>query len=95
MPDGFCALFLPAEILPASLLTPPVLPVPVPIVLLPAALPGVDPLVVEPVAPVLAAGPPAPELPPPLCANAKGPATTSAAAKAIIAGFIMSFPCLL
>ena len=96
MPDGFCALFLPAEILPAPLLIPPM---PVPVVPLPAVPPVVDPLVVEPAAPVLTAGPPAPELPPPalplLCANANGPATTSAAAKTIIAGFMMSFPCLL
>jgi hypothetical protein len=57
--------------------------VPDPGVLLPAALPVVDPLVDEPELP------PAP--PPPLWANASGAATASAAAKIIIAGFMVSF----
>jgi|SRR5579871_2424948 len=79
--------------LPASLLTPPVL---LPAVPVPVVLPVADPLVDEPVALPLAEAPPAAELPPappppPLCANANGPPTASAAAKTIIAGFMVSF----
>jgi len=90
LPEGFVPLFLPAEILPASLLTPPV-PLPVmPLALIP---PVVDPPVDEPTVPPLEEDPPAAELPaPPLWANANGPATKSAAAKIIVAGFIVSFP---
>jgi hypothetical protein len=78
--------------LPASLLIPPV---PVPVVLLPLPLLVVEPLV-DPVVLPLAEGPPAPELPPvTLCATARGPARTSAAARTIIAAFMVSFPSLL
>jgi hypothetical protein len=91
LPEGFCALFLPAEMLPAPLLTPPApLPLaPLPVVLLPAVLPVVVPFTDEP----LADGPPVP-----LCADAKGPVTASAAPAAsatermIVAGFMVWFP---
>jgi hypothetical protein len=59
LPEGFAGLFLPAEMLPASLPTPPVLPV----VVLPA-LPVVEPFMDEPLVLPLAEVPPAAELPP-------------------------------
>jgi hypothetical protein len=82
--------------LPASLVTPPV-PVPV-VVLLPVELLGLavveptdDPLVLP-----LAEEPPAAEPPPALlCAKARGAAMVSAAAKMIVADFMLWFPCLL
>jgi hypothetical protein len=88
LPEGFAALFLPAEILPASLLTPPVLLLPV--VLLPAR-PVVVPFMEELLVLPLAEDPPAAELPLVPCANAKGPVTASAAARMIVAGFMVSF----
>jgi hypothetical protein len=59
LPEGFATLFLPAEILPASLPTSPMLPV----VVLPAR-PVVEPFMDEPLALPLADEPPAAELPP-------------------------------
>jgi hypothetical protein len=93
LPEGFAPLFLPAEILPASLVTPPV---PVPVVLVAVGLLPLGLAVDEPAVLPLAEDPPAAEPPPALlCARARGPATASAAAKMIIAGFMVSFPCLL
>jgi hypothetical protein len=84
-PEGFTPLFLPAEMLPASLLIPVLLPP----AFLPAvpARPVVEPFMDEPVVLPLAAGPPAADPPP--CANTNGPATASATARIIDADFML------
>jgi hypothetical protein len=79
LPDGFRPLLAPAAALPALVLTPPLV-----------ALPVVVPFVEE-VAPV-AADPPVAELPaaePPACANAKLLVSASAAANPIVASFMV------
>jgi hypothetical protein len=90
-PDGFAALFLPAEMLPASLLNPLLLPPALlPAALFPPARPVVEPFMDEPVVLPLAADPPAADPPPaPPCANANGPATASATARIIVADFML------
>jgi hypothetical protein len=83
-PDGFTGLLRPAAALPASLVMPVVVPLPV-------ALLVVVPLVEDPVVPVVAA--PAPELPPaepPDCARAKLPVIASAIANPIVASFMIA-----
>jgi len=85
LPEGFMVLFGPVAVEPAA-------PVPMPVVPVPVALPGLVPLMDEPeVVPLVAAPPeaePAPAEPPLLCASANVLDSASAVASAIVETFM-------
>jgi hypothetical protein len=79
LPDGFCTLFAPPDMLPAPVLIPL-------LVELPVVVPGL----VVPLVP-LVADPPTPGEPVPVCARANELANVSAAANPRVTNFMMGF----
>ena len=85
LPDGFWKLFAPADMLPAPVLSPP-------LVELPVVIPGVVvPLIDDPVLVPLAADPPTPVEPIPVCASASELANVSAVANPRVTDFMLGF----
>jgi hypothetical protein len=90
LPEGFWKLFAPPDMLPAPVLSP--LLVELPVVNPGVVVPGVVvPLTDDPVLVPLVADPPTPGEPVPVCASANELANVSAAANPRVTNFMMGF----